>query len=138
MTSQLTNIEDLKLFKCTGLKEIAKYNKLFKYYWNDNRKHILNNFDDILKNNITVLIPDLDEKYYKKLYVGDDKRYQNKVCKKDDPNYQQNRHQRLIQITKDRYKNDQIFQNKMKETSKNYYHNLKKIKKEYEEIKKMI
>ena len=46
--------------------------------------------------------------------------------KKDSPDYAKNRHQRLINLTKERYKNNQEFREKMKLTSKLYYQKIKK------------
>ena len=54
--------------------------------------------------------------------------------KKDDPNYYENRKQHLIEITKNRYKNDPEFKEKMKQTSRNYYNNLKQQIKNLSEI----
>ena len=45
--------------------------------------------------------------------------------KKDNPDYAKNRHQRLINLTKERYKNNQEFREKMKLTSKLYYQKIK-------------
>jgi hypothetical protein len=48
-----------------------------------------------------------------------------KVFKKDNPDYKVNRHKHLIQITKERYKNDDEFREQCKARSKLYYKNLK-------------
>lgn len=45
--------------------------------------------------------------------------------KKDDPDYAKNRHQHLINLTKERYKNNGEFREKMKLNSKLYYQKLK-------------
>ena len=45
--------------------------------------------------------------------------------KKDDPDYAKNRHQHLINLTKERYKNNEEFREKMKLNSKLYYQKLK-------------
>ena len=45
--------------------------------------------------------------------------------KKDDPNYSLNRHQYLINLTKEKYRNNVEFREKMKMTSKLYYQKLK-------------
>jgi hypothetical protein len=45
--------------------------------------------------------------------------------KKDNPSYYEERKARLIEITKQRYRDDPEFKEKMKQTSKNYYNNLK-------------
>ena len=45
--------------------------------------------------------------------------------KKDDPEYENRRRQHLIQLTKDRYKNDEAFRNKCKERARAYYQRLK-------------
>jgi hypothetical protein len=58
--------------------------------------------------------------------------------KKDAPDYKENRHKYLIQRTKDRYKNDEDFRTKMKETSKKHYDKLKEASKILEEIKKKM
>jgi hypothetical protein len=47
--------------------------------------------------------------------------------KKDDPEYKINRHKHLIELTKQRYQTDPDFKNKMLETSRNYYKNLKEL-----------
>ena len=47
--------------------------------------------------------------------------------KKDHPDYKINRSKHLIQLTKERYKNDEDFRNKVKERSNNFYHNLKQL-----------
>lgn len=142
MTNTLNSIEELEIYKNTGLIEIAKYNSLFHGYWDLDRKSIIENFDNILKNNLTVHIPDIDLKFMKKKYVEDFDFFCNqkikKKFKKDDPNYQNDRKAYLIQHTKNRYKNDEEFRKKMKENSKNYYQKLKDARKNLDEIKKMI
>ena len=45
--------------------------------------------------------------------------------KKDDPEYVKNRKQHLINLTKEKYKNNEEFREKMKLTSKLYYQKLK-------------
>ena len=45
--------------------------------------------------------------------------------KKDSPDYAKNRHQHLINLTKERYKNNEEFREKMKLTSKLYYQKIK-------------
>ena len=45
--------------------------------------------------------------------------------KKDSPDYAKNRHQHLINLTKERYKNNGEFRGKMKLNSKFYYQTLK-------------
>ena len=45
--------------------------------------------------------------------------------KKDDPDYARNRHLHLINLTKERYKNNEEFREKMKLNSKLYYQKLK-------------
>ena len=55
--------------------------------------------------------------------------------KKDEPNYYENRKNHLIQITKDRYKNDLEFRNKMKLNSKKQYERLKTALTIFQEIK---
>lgn len=45
--------------------------------------------------------------------------------KKDDPEYQQKRHQYLVELTKNRYKNDEVFRDTCKQRSKAYYLKLK-------------
>ena len=47
--------------------------------------------------------------------------------KKDDPNYKTNRHKHLIALTKQKYKTDEDFRNKMKNTSRDYYYKLKEL-----------
>ena len=47
--------------------------------------------------------------------------------KKDHPDYYENRKKRLIDITKERYKNDEEFRNKMKETSNEFYRRLREL-----------
>ena len=48
-----------------------------------------------------------------------------KVFKKDNPDYKVNRHKHLIELTKERYKNDETFREQMKSRSKEYYRSLK-------------
>jgi hypothetical protein len=45
--------------------------------------------------------------------------------KKDNPDYHKNRHLHLIELTKQRYKNDPEFKAKMLERSKLYYQKLR-------------
>ena len=45
--------------------------------------------------------------------------------KKDDPQYETNRRKHLIQLTKDRYKNDDLFREVCKARSQAYYYKLK-------------
>ena len=45
--------------------------------------------------------------------------------KKDNPDYAKNRHQHHINLTKERYKNNEEFREKMKLNSKLYYQKLK-------------
>ena len=45
--------------------------------------------------------------------------------KKDDPGYQQKRHKHLVELTKDRYKNDEAFRDKCKERARAHYQKLK-------------
>jgi hypothetical protein len=45
--------------------------------------------------------------------------------KKDDPEYQQKRHKHLVELTKDRYKNDEVFREKCKELARTHYQKLK-------------
>lgn len=45
--------------------------------------------------------------------------------KKDDPNYYENRKKHLINLTKERYKNDAEFREKARVRSKMYYDKLK-------------
>jgi len=45
--------------------------------------------------------------------------------KKDAPDYQEKRHKHLIELTKNRYKNDEIYRNKIKENAKKKYERLK-------------
>jgi hypothetical protein len=45
--------------------------------------------------------------------------------KKDDPEYKEKRTKHLVQLTKDRYKNDDAFRDKCKERARAYYHKLK-------------
>ena len=45
--------------------------------------------------------------------------------KKDDPEYLNKRRQHLVQLTKDRYKHDEVFRSKCKERAKAYYQKLK-------------
>ena len=49
--------------------------------------------------------------------------------KKDDPEYETRRRKHLIELTKDRYKNDEDFRNKCKVRSNAYYHKLKALAK---------
>ena len=44
--------------------------------------------------------------------------------KKDDPQYNENRRNHLVEITKARYENDETFRNKCKERSRLYYQRL--------------
>jgi hypothetical protein len=132
MSNLLVDIKELNIYKNTGLIEIAKYNSIFPNYWNDNRETILKNFKDVYDNNISIYIPDNLPTYcIKKKYVKGEYKY-----KKDYEDYNDNRKQRLIDITKTRYKDDEDFKIKVKERSRLYYDNLKKIKNEYEKIKK--
>ena len=55
--------------------------------------------------------------------------------KKDEPNYYENRKKHLIQLTKDRYKNDLEFKNKMKLNSEKQYERLKTALTIFQEIK---
>ena len=121
------DINDLNLFKKTGLFEIAKYNSLFHVYWEKDKKTILNNFHQLLQNNITVYIPDIDQIYYKQKLVKDlDYEKPKLKYKKDDPNYYENRKKHLIQLTKDRYRTDEEFREKAIKRSNEFYHKLKK------------
>ncbi len=145
MTSKLISINDLDCLTVSGLKQICKYNRLFSGYGNSHREIIIKNLDDLLKNEITVLVPDLEKKFYKVKYVGRDENIDvdieketKKKWKKDDPDYEYIRKIHLIDLTKKRYANDESFKNKMKETSKKYYYELKEAKKVFDEIKKMI
>ena len=45
--------------------------------------------------------------------------------KKDDPDYARTRHQYLINLTKEKYKNNEEFRERMKLNSKIYYQKLK-------------
>lgn len=45
--------------------------------------------------------------------------------KKDSPSYLEDRHKHLVQLTKDRYKNDPDFREACKARSQAYYKNLK-------------
>jgi hypothetical protein len=45
--------------------------------------------------------------------------------KKDDPEYQQKRHKHLVELTKNRYKNDEVFRDKCKERARAHYQKLK-------------
>ncbi len=47
--------------------------------------------------------------------------------KKDDPEYKQKRHKHLIELTKQRYRDDEAFRNKCRETSRAYYQKLKSL-----------
>ncbi len=147
MTSKLICIDDLECLTVSGLKQICKYNRLFSGYGNSHRETIIKNIDELLKNDIPVLVPDLEKKYYKVKYVEKDENIDidvdidkkiKKKWKKDDPNYETNRKLYLIDLTKKKYANDESFKNKMKETSKKYYYELKEAKKVFDEIKKMI
>ncbi len=130
----LNSIDELDMYKNTGLIEIAKHNALFHNYWDINRAELLSKFKNILDNNITIVIPDLDLKYIKGKYKEGVDCFEIKY-KKDQPNYHENRKQHLIKLTKDRYKNDPEFREKMKSNSKKYYEKLKNL---IEENKKMI
>ena len=52
--------------------------------------------------------------------------------KKDHPDYYKNRHLHLIELTKNRYKNDPEFKAKMLERSKLYYEKMRKALQEKE------
>ncbi len=147
MTSKLSSIDDLDCLTLYGLKEICKYNRLFSGYGNSHRITIIKNLDELLKNDITVFVPDLEKKFYKVKYVGKDvdkdenidiDKEIKKKWKKDDPCYEKNRKLHLIDLTKKRYANDESFKKKMQETSKKYYYELKEAKKVFDEIKKKI
>jgi len=58
--------------------------------------------------------------------------------KKDAPDYQEKRKNHLIQLTKDRYKNDLEFRNKVKENAKKHYDRLKTALTILEEIKRNL
>ena len=45
--------------------------------------------------------------------------------KKDDPEYENKRRQHLVQLTKDRYKNDEAFRERCKQRARDYYKKLK-------------
>lgn len=150
MTSKLNNIDELFCLKLTGLREVCKHNRLFSGYGIAPTETILKNIDEMLKNNISVFVPDIHIKHYKCKYIGNYKNVDGffvndcvcnnseikKVLKKDDPEYPEKRKKHLIDITKNRYKTDENFRNKMRETSKKYYDDLKSAKKIFEENKK--
>lgn len=124
MSSKLKDINELYFFKKTGLIEIAKYNSLFHGYWDLDKKDILHNFQELLNKDITIMIPDLDTKFYLKKYVTDFD-FTDVKFKKDQPDYYENRKKHLIQLTKDRYKTDEEFRKKAIKRSYDYYHKLK-------------
>ena len=47
--------------------------------------------------------------------------------KKDDPEYEPKRRLHLIELTKNRYKNDEMFREKCKQRSQSYYYKLKSL-----------
>ena len=127
MTNILKDIDDLNLFKKTGLIEIAKHNSLFSGYWEQDKKTILKNFHQLFCNNIDIFIPDIDPIHYKQKLVKDlDYEKPKLKYKKDDPNYHENRKKHLIQLTKDRYRTDEEFRQKAIKRSNEFYHKLKK------------
>lgn len=65
----LNNLEELDIYKTIGLIEIAKHNQLFHGYWDFDRKEFYKNFDNLLKHNIKIVIPDLSFKYIKSKYI---------------------------------------------------------------------
>ena len=71
LTNILKEIDDLNLFKKTGLIEIAKHNSLFSGYWEQDKKTILKNFHQLFCNNIDIFIPDIDPIHYKQKLVKD-------------------------------------------------------------------
>ena len=61
----LENIEELDIFKVTGLMQICKANRDIIFgYGLYSRKEFYNAFEDLLNNQIKIKIPDLEEKYY--------------------------------------------------------------------------
>ena len=72
--------------------------------------------------------PVLNLKPYKTyfcIYIYNMEQQQHYRYKKDDPEYIKNRKQHLINLTKEKYKNNEEFREKMKLTSKLYYQKLK-------------
>ena len=69
--NRLYNLEELEIYKNTGLIEIAKHNSQFHGYWEFSRLSFYRNFDNLLKHNIPIYIPDIGGKFIKKQYIMD-------------------------------------------------------------------
>ncbi len=62
----LENLEELDIFKVTGLIEICKVNRDYIYgYALYSKEEFYRTFEDLLNKNIRIQIPNLDERYYK-------------------------------------------------------------------------
>lgn len=64
----LESIEELDIFKVTGLIEICKVNRDYIHgYALYSKKEFYKTFEELLNKSIEINIPDLDEKYYKNI-----------------------------------------------------------------------
>lgn len=64
----LENLEELDIFKVIGLIEICKVNRDYICgYALYSKKEFYKTFEELLNKQIKVIIPDLDEKYYKSI-----------------------------------------------------------------------
>ena len=62
----LESLEELDIFKVIGLIEICKVNRDYIYgYALYSKEDFYRTFEGLLKKQIKIKIPDLDEKYYK-------------------------------------------------------------------------
>ena len=64
----LENLEELEIFRVTGLIEICKENRDYIYgYALYSKKDLYRIFQDLLNKNVKIKIPNLDERHYKSI-----------------------------------------------------------------------
>ena len=120
----LNNLKELDIYNMLGLIEIAKHNQMFHGYSNFHRTEFNRQFENLLDEKMSITIPNMDYKFFKKKYKKDLDCFDNDKQKNDNLIL---RKEYLSNLAKEKYKNDFENKNRKKETPRKYYQNLKKM-----------